>query len=263
MNRGVNCPLTGEVMRRVFSATVLGRYSVDYYYSDSSGILQTEKPYWLEEAYASAINVSDTGIVRRNLDNCHRLEPVLYRLLSQDSRIVDCGGGYGLLTRLLRDIGFDCYWSDPCTENIFARGFASDGLCSADALLAFEVMEHLENPVTWMSQAFRQYKTKTMLFSTLTYENEVPSANWWYYGFNTGQHITFYQIRTLKLLAEKMDAKYIGLPGDLHLITDYPVRPVDLLCLTLPQIRHVYASWVRWRRKRLNRIQKDFEHLRA
>jgi hypothetical protein len=41
--------------------------------------------------------------------------------IKKNGTFVDIGGGYGLLTRLMRDRGFDFYWKDPHCENIFAK----------------------------------------------------------------------------------------------------------------------------------------------
>lgn len=256
------CPLTGTPMRLVFTATVLGRYLVNYFYADASGILQTEKPYWLKEAYASAITACDTGIVQRNLANCARLEPVLDRLLPPDAGILDCGGGYGLLARMLRDIGFNCYWQDPFTKNLFARGFEVKPADELKALLAFEVLEHIENPAQWLGELFRQHHARTLFFTTLTFEHHIPARDWWYYGFNTGQHITFYQPRTLQLLARQAGASYYWLYEDFHLITDAPVDDSFIRWLRLPRVRKLYSQWVRWRRRRLSLTTRDHEQLK-
>src|SRR5207248_11610683 len=106
------CPVTEKQMRPVFSEKILGKYNVIYYYSEESGILQTEKPYWLDEAYQDAIPDMDTGLVGRNLSNRRILEPLLHRLHKKDAKFLDIGGGYGLLARLMRDIGFDFYTFD-------------------------------------------------------------------------------------------------------------------------------------------------------
>ena len=57
------CRLCGDSTRRVHSATILGKYRVDYLQCESCELLQTEDPYWLDEAYQHPINVVDTGIL--------------------------------------------------------------------------------------------------------------------------------------------------------------------------------------------------------
>ncbi len=55
------CPISKSFMRPVFKANILGKYLVTYYYCEETGILQTEEPYWLEEAYRSAIADTEYG----------------------------------------------------------------------------------------------------------------------------------------------------------------------------------------------------------
>jgi hypothetical protein len=49
-------------MRSAFRHTVLRKYDVQYFQCGGCGFLQTETPYWLDEAYSSAIVTADTGI---------------------------------------------------------------------------------------------------------------------------------------------------------------------------------------------------------
>jgi hypothetical protein len=75
----------------------------------------------LEEAYASTINNSDTGIMSRNLSNISLVLATLILIKNRNSLVVDCAGGYGFLVRLLRDIGVNALWSDPYCENLVAK----------------------------------------------------------------------------------------------------------------------------------------------
>ena len=65
----LECPISNKKMNPVFSETILGKYKVQYYYSEESGLLKTEHPYWLDEAYQEAISDLDTGLVARNISN--------------------------------------------------------------------------------------------------------------------------------------------------------------------------------------------------
>lgn len=53
-------------MERIFSALLLRSHEVDYYRCPNCGLLQTEEPYWRDEAYRDPIAVSDTGLLQRN-----------------------------------------------------------------------------------------------------------------------------------------------------------------------------------------------------
>src|ERR1700683_4341432 len=73
--------------------------SLRYYECSACGYVQTEAPFWLDRAYASAINRSDTGILARNLLNAQIVMATLILLHRLNERIVDYAGGYGLLVR--------------------------------------------------------------------------------------------------------------------------------------------------------------------
>lgn len=256
----VTCPITGSPMRHVFTHRILCRYDVGYFYSDESGLLRTEKPYWLDEAYQTAIGDADTGVVMRNINNSHMLDAVLDALGLQDGRLLDLAGGYGLLARLLRDKGYDCYTTDKYCTNLFAKAFEPAGGFRADALFAFEVLEHLEDPLAFLTEAFSTYDCRTIVFSTQTFSGGIPPADWWYYSFEGGQHIAFYQPRTLALLAERLGCGYLMLNAGLHVITDRTVGPLARLVLTKGTPRRWYGWRVRKRRKGRSLTWED--HLR-
>ena len=94
----------------------------------------------VEEAYSNAIADADTGLVARNISISKRLACILFAFNDKQAKYLDIGGGYGLLTRLMRDIGFDFYWSDPYCENILAKGFESSNNNPISAITAFEVL---------------------------------------------------------------------------------------------------------------------------
>lgn len=257
----MECPISAESMAPAFTATVLGKYEVAYYRCPGCGLLKTEPPHWLEEAYQDAIADADTGILARNNTNADLAELVFETLHLADGRFLDVAGGYGLLTRLLRDKGFDCYSTDKYCQNIFAKRFEPPADFSASALLAFEVLEHVEDPLAFISEAFGKYGSRTLVFSTLTFSGPVPPKSWWYYLFNTGQHISFYEPRTLAALAERLGCRHYMISTDLHLITDQPMTLVQRCLILKRSCRALYGAWLRYKRRRLSRTWSD--HLAA
>jgi len=251
------CPITGHEMKLSFSEIVLRKYDVDYYSCEECGILQTEKPYWLDEAYQDAIGITDTGMVSRNISNQKILEPILERMFNSEGKFLDVGGGYGLLTRLMRDIGFDCYTFDRYCENMFAKYFEPIAGFKADALFCFEVFEHIEDPYVFIRDMFIRYCCKTIIFSTLVYENSIPSRDWWYYSFDGGQHITFYQSRTLSLLANRLGCHYYMINHGLHIITDVKLTKLDKYLFSNKYLFRIFALYTRYKRRRLSKTWDD------
>ncbi|MEW6183480.1 MAG: class I SAM-dependent methyltransferase [Bacillota bacterium] len=257
------CPITEKPMKPAFSEKILRKYNVTYYFSEESGMLQTETPYWLDEAYQSAISCQDTGVVRRNISNSKILEPALCIFCNPNARFLDIGGGYGLLTRLMRDIGFDFYTLDPYCENLFAKTFEPTDEFKAEALTAFEVLEHIENPKVFLETYFKKYHTRTILFSTLTFKEPIPDRNWWYYSFESGQHISFYQPKTLDLLAKIFGCKYYMISPEFHVITDKNISPFKYLIMRNRHSFTIYSAYIRYIRKNLSKTWEDHAAMKS
>jgi hypothetical protein len=162
---------------------------------------------------------------------------------------------------LMRDKGFDCYTTDKYTHNLFAKTFEPSPNFKGDALFAFEVLEHIEDPLQFLDDIFNQYGCKTIIFSTLTFANTIPSNDWWYYAFETGQHITFYQSRTLSLLANCLGCRYYNIIPGLHIITDIYIHGFCRLMLSNKYLFRIYSIYVSLRRKGLSKTWDD--HLLA
>ena len=224
---GPDCPICSGNRRELFQARVLRKYDVRYLLCESCGLIQTEQPYWLKEAYSSAIADTDTGLVSRNLEIAAKLSGLLYFCIRADAPYLEAAGGYGLLTRVMRDRGFDFRWHDPYCENIFARGFEWDPKGATKrcaAVTAFEVLEHVSNPIEFIRNALAQANTKTIIFSTLLYEGEPPRPEqWWYYSLESGQHISFFRLGTLKVLAEKLGLRLYS-HGSFHVLTSETIN---------------------------------------
>jgi len=254
----MKCPFSEKSMAPVFSETVMDKYKVQYYHCEECGLIRTETPYWLEEAYKeTAISDLDTGLLSRNIANSILLESILECLYVGKGKILDVAGGYGLLTRLMRDKGFDCYTTDKYCRNLFAKTFEPGVQFKADVLLAFEVLEHIVDPLQFLENCFKQYSCRTLIFSTLTYSLKIPSKNWWYYSFESGQHITFYQPQTLAHLAKRLKCKYYMINSNLHIITDIDIPIIGRLILTQKYFRKLYSIYVHYKRKDLSKTWSD------
>jgi len=213
--------ITGGPTTLLFTATVLHKYLVKYYQCNQTGFIQTEEPYWLEEAYSSVITRLDIGLPYRNIVLGDVVEKILLKNFNPDGRFLDYGGGYGLFTRIMRDKGFDFYNTDKYCENRFAEYFDLKDIDTArfELLTSFEVMEHLANPYYELNEIFNY--TDSLLFTTeLQPKIALKNVNdWWYFIPETGQHIAFYNEASLKYIAEKLGFNFYTNGVDWHIFT--------------------------------------------
>lgn len=198
----VVCKICNKKSDYVFSANVLQKYDVKYYHCSNCGFLQTEEPYWLDEAYNSAIGVEDTGILKRNYLLAKRSSVLINFFFNKKNKFLDYAGGYGIFVRQMRDTGYDFYWQDPFADNLFARGFEYKTNDKIELVTAFECFEHFVNPLEELEKIFKI--SDSILFSTRIFHGKPPKPDeWWYYSLNAGQHVSLYSKQTLQFIADK------------------------------------------------------------
>jgi Methyltransferase domain len=218
------CRICASATHEIFKARILSKYNVAYYHCATCGFLQTEEPYWLDEAYHTSITTSDTGGLLRNLALAETCSVLIYFLFDKYARYLDFAGGYGIFTRRMRDIGFDFYWDDRYSTNLLARGFEyTEELGKVEAVTTFESFEHFSNPLKEIETMF--LFSKNIIFTTDLLPSPVPKPEeWYYYGLHHGQHISFYSNRTLEFIASKYNLNYYSI-GSLHFFTEKKIEP--------------------------------------
>jgi hypothetical protein len=231
--RNTICRICEAWTQRCFTNRILSKYDVAYYFCDSCGFLQTERPYWLDEAYADAIAAEDVDLVARNLRMRRILTCVLPACFGRDAKLLDLAGGYGLLTRLMRNNGMAFSWSDKHCANLFAKEYEwNDAHGPVSAATAFEVLEHLEDPLAFIRDALDKTSTRTLIFTTQLFEGRPPHpGKWSYYAPEAGQHIAFYQPRTLAHIARLLGLNFYSQNG-IHFLTALRLRASLLGILT-------------------------------
>ena len=88
------CRICTKPVEVMFSAVLLQKYSTQYFNCSQCGYVQTEDPYWLEEAYESSINDSDTGMIMRNLWLRNVVTTLIYFFFDNKGRFLDYGSGF-------------------------------------------------------------------------------------------------------------------------------------------------------------------------
>ena len=238
----MRCHVCSEMTQPFGKATVLGRHAVQYFQCPRCGFIQTEEPYWLDEAYSEAITRSDLGLVSRNMELARVIPTVLRIFFNRDARFLDYGGGYGMFVRLMRDHGFDFYRMDKYAANLFAAGFDAMDIPESDFELvtAFEVFEHLARPREDIRQMLAY--SRNILFSTVLIPSPAPKLDtWWYYGLDHGQHVALYTYNALQRLAQHFNLNVFTDGRSLHLLTEKSQSNIAFSLVTLLGRR---APWV-------------------
>lgn len=242
------CRICRNQTNFAFSALVLSKYEASYNSCANCGYLFATDPHWLSEAYKTSRPSSDTGNVRRNISISAKLACFLYGAMNErvKDRYVDLAGGYGMLTRMMRDYGFDYFWHDPYEKNLLAQGFEfdiKDGLCTAAT--AFEVLEHVIDPIAFMEECLASTGADMLIFTTVLYGDSIPNPNtWWYYAFLDGQHIGFFQKRTLEVLAKKLGF-YFTTANQLHIFSKKKIPRLLVMLTTNKIFSQIFSHFVR------------------
>ncbi len=204
-----SCPICGSGTEGLFILPILRKHQASLHQCPRCGWAGFPDPHWLDEAYQEPIAITDTGLLARNISISRKLSTLLCEFDLQRMTILDVAGGYGVLTRMMRDIGHQCYWSDAYSPNIFAKGFEEDQATGPiDVITLFEVLEHLPHPVDFLRKLKHAHHPKIIIASTELYADQRPRPDWWYLSPETGQHIAFYTTETLRCIASTIGLTY-------------------------------------------------------
>lgn len=257
----MNCRICKTECFKEFSATLIKKYQVDYYFCPHCGYLQVDELSHLSEAYNNSITSSDVGLLARNNRYTEQLAPFFYFAGFRMGRFLDYGGGYGVFSRLMRDIGFDFYSYDPYTKNLFSQDFSNDLSGKFKAITALEVFEHLTEPLTTLTQLFEH--TDTVILGTNLLEScpDKNYKNWSYLGLEHGQHIGFFSLKTMLFLANKLKLNCYTDKKYLTVLSKNKFSPMISVMLSL---RHRYSLFLlEYTKCRMtSKISSDFDRIR-
>ena len=211
------CKLCGGRSHFTHENLVLGRYTAEYFRCEECDFWFILDPFWLIEAYEKSISILDTGLVERNLRLSKSLRIFITSIFSGDFIGIDWSGGTGLLTRLMRDNGIPYLSTDVHTENIHAKGFDRKQGDQANLVSLIEVLEHIEYPLAFLSEILSECRPSTIVFTQHLHKGD-NLPDWWYFMCDSGQHISFYSVKTLGYLEKSLGMK-IGKYVDFYFIT--------------------------------------------
>lgn len=229
-----SCHICESPAYSLFQKRILHRYDVNYFKCCNCGFLQTETPYWLDDAYDAPVNPYDIGAVQRNLQTASITSNLLSHWFDPTKRFLDYGGGTGLFVRLMRDAGYDFYRYDRFCPNIYAAAFDlsdSESDHGFELVTSFEVLEHSPAPL----DDFRaMFTLSDSLFCTTCLQPDNPDdlIDWSYLAPYCGQHIGFFTVKSLEIVADRL-SRHLSTNGrNLHLLTSRKLQ-ISLQDLTI------------------------------
>lgn len=174
-------------------------------------------------------------MLQRAFDIANVITALLFLSRHKPKKILDFGGGIGLLARLMRDRGFAFESLDLYCDPIFVPqgSFAND----YTMITLIELLEHLENPLETLSALARN--TDVLVISTLLKEIGGIDNSWWYLQLETGQHIFFPSEKTMKVLAGKLGFHLCSDGQSFHVLSKNRLPVAQRLLIQKPRI-----AWV-------------------
>jgi hypothetical protein len=199
VDREVRCRLCSGDLLPVFEKLVMRQLRVAYFRCTQCGSLQTERPYWLTEAYSPTAPPLDLQAMGRAL----AVRSFTYRVLDllaipRQVTLIDWGAGNGILVRLLREAGTDAYCYDKYVRPLFTEARTPPAKC--DVITAFEVWEHFADPLAETDSIFG-HRPAIHIVSTEFHSGQ--SEDWAYLHPEIGRHTFFYSEGALHFVAQR------------------------------------------------------------
>ncbi|OGV76693.1 MAG: hypothetical protein A3K19_18145 [Lentisphaerae bacterium RIFOXYB12_FULL_65_16] len=246
MNSIEVCRICTSSSLRFGEATLIDRHRTAYYQCPTCGFVQTSDPTWLADAYANAVTDTDIGLISRNLLHAAIARALITVVFDARATFLDYGAGYGMFVRLMRDAGYDFRYHDKHCRNLFATGLEVTAPSSTafTMLTAFEVLEHLADPIAGVDEMLRY--SDAILFTTELVSSPAPSPDaWWYYGLEHGQHISFFTVPALEILADRFGLRLSTNRKNIHLLTRRSIPSWLFRVLSRQRIASTIAMFAR------------------
>jgi hypothetical protein len=206
----IPCRLCGHEAKLYGRKLVLDKYEIAYYECGECQSLQTEQPYWLEEAYHVEGLGLDVGACQRCLNLSIEVSACLNVLgFHKDLPCLDYGSGLGLFSRLMRDRGYNFHAYDKYIKPFFMDRFEGSLIDRKwSVLTVFEVFEHMVTPDLNCAELFKA-DPDIIFFTTQLWQNQ--GLDWWYFVPEGGQHVFFFSDKGLQFLTDKYGFTLIDL----------------------------------------------------
>ena len=195
------CAVCSGSTKFLFSYEVRGEHQASLHECLNCRFTYIANPHWLDDSFSSELNDLDIGSVDRCLVLADFVEVLIRSMKSSKSRFLDWGGGYGLLSRIMRDRGLDFVSHDIYTRPLFVESSSNSNSETFELITMSEVALHLVDPVPVFTKIMES--TDVLVFTAVIAPTVTPN-DWWYLMPDTGQHVAIYHEETLQALAEKL-----------------------------------------------------------
>ena len=204
----IACKICDSKTSSILGIQILKQFEGRIRSCSNCGFQFVQDPPWLVDSFKTSLNQFDVGSADRSLIVAGFVRSIFSRKKASAVKILDFGGGDGLATRTLRDAGLDCRWEDPYCQPVFAVGPDHSEINRFDLVFMSEVALHLTDPLETIKSLISR---SDRLLMTAVVPPESITTDWWYLMPQTGQHVAFYPVQTLKWIASDLS---------LYLLTD-------------------------------------------
>lgn len=217
----IACPICSSGCLLSFIVKIKNEQDAGLYTCTKCGFSFYPNQDWIKGSFSDELNSLDVGSVERVLLACDFLGEFINSEKLTDANFLDYGGGYGLQTRIMRDRGYNFKNLDPHTQPLFSKYFAGEPGGCYDLVSLIEVSLHFENPVAEFAKLME-------LGNCLVFTSVVPGKDfgpdWWYVTGDSGQHIAFYPLSSLKEIASQLGVMFSSDGRFFHVFHKKPLR---------------------------------------
>lgn len=219
----VLCKVCASACEGRFELLLQRRYHATLYRCPECLFEFVDDPTWLQKSFDHRLNSMDVGSVDRSLLVAQFLLGLTMACRSKSWKILDVGGGDGLLVRYLRDRGTDARFTDPFSVPVYDVGPMIKSSDQFELGVMSEVALHLADPVNSFRSVLNH--CERLLFTAVIPPDPLP-RDWWYLMPNTGQHVSFYRVSTIERIAFELGCHWCSDGKFFHYISRKPIPPL-------------------------------------
>jgi hypothetical protein len=236
----ISCPICSDECHGAFEVKIQNSFNTQLFTCSNCGFSFYPNQNWISGSFSEELNSLDVGSVGRALLASDFLTEFIHSEKLTKSNFLDYGGGYGLQTRILRDRGLNWKNFDPFAQPLFSRNFTGDLSETYQLISLIEVSLHFENPI-------HEFAKLTAVGDYLVFTAVIPGKDfgpgWWYITGETGQHIAFYSLDSLKEIARQLGVLFSSDGKFFHVFHKAPLKIKTKILLRSRVLMFMFATF--------------------